>query len=203
MDNSNKIKNNVFLSNTGYLSGIVVKAFLIAILCVVGITGVLFTCYYVDLFVNVKNGKEVNPLFGAYVIVSPSMVPTIKVNDAIVVKRLDNDKYNVGDIITFNSSDYKYSGLTVTHRIVEKETYGSNNSIYTTKGDNNPVVDSASVQTNAIYGKVLFRIPKLGYFQSFLSKPSNFFICILIPTLIVLIFDGYRICLSFMKRSEA
>ena len=202
MDNSNKVQKSSFLSNTGYLSGIVIKAFLVAILCVVGITGFLFTCYYVDLFVNVKNGKEVNPLFGAYVIVSPSMVPTIKVNDAIVVKRIDNDEYNVGDIITFNSSDYKYNGLTVTHRIVDKEKFSSNNSIYTTKGDNNPVVDPASVQTNAIYGKVLFRIPKLGYLQSFLSKPSNFFICILVPALIVLIFDGYRICLSFMRRKE-
>ena len=203
MSNDNNVQKSGFLSNTGYLSGIVIKAFLIAILCVVGITGILFTCYNVDLLVNAKNGKDVSPLFGAYVIVSPSMVPTINVNDAIVVKRVDNDKYNVGDIITFSSSDYKYNGLTVTHRIVDKETIGSDSSIYTTKGDNNSVVDPASVHTDAIYGKVLFRIPKLGYFQSFLSKPSNFFICILIPALIVLVYDGFRICLSFVKRIEA
>ena len=202
MSNNEDIKLNNLLLNTGYLSGIVIKSFLIAVICVVGLSTFLFSCYYIDLFVNVKNGKEVNPLFGTYVIVSPSMVPTIKVNDAIVVKRLDNDNYNIGDIITFNSSDYKYSGLTVTHRIVDKKQIDNNNSIYTTKGDNNSVVDSASVQTNAIYGKVLFRIPKLGYFQSFLSKPSNFFMCILVPALIVLIFDGYRIGLSFIKRSE-
>jgi signal peptidase I len=197
----NKNVDNLFFG-TSYLTGIVVKSFLIAILCVVGVSVLLFSCYYVDMFMNLKNGKNDSPLFGAYVIVSPSMVPTIDVNDAIVVKRVDNDKYNIGDIITFNSSDYKYNGLTVTHRIVNKVPAGINNSIYTTKGDNNPIVDPTEVQTNAIYGKVLFRIPKLGYFQNFLSKPSNFFICLLVPALIVLIFDGYKICFSFIRRSE-
>ena len=196
-------KNENLFTGTSYLTGVVVKAFLVALLFIVGISAILFSCYYVDLFINMKSGKESSPLFGAYVIVSPSMVPTIEVNDAIVVKRVDNDKYNVGDIITFNSSDFKYNGLTVTHRIVNKVSNGINNSVYTTKGDNNPVVDPTSVQTNAIYGKVLFRIPKLGYIQNFLSKPSNFFICLLVPALIVLIFDGYRICLSFIRRSEA
>lgn len=193
---------NLFLSNTGYLSGIIVKSFLIAILCIVGFSAVLFSCYYVDLLINVKSGKEVNPLFGAYVIVSPSMVPTINVNDAIVIKRLNNDNYNIGDIITFNSSDYKYNGLTVTHRIVKKRNLSSNNSLYTTKGDNNNVVDPTSVQTNAIYGKVLFKIPKLGYFQNFLSKPVNFVFCILIPAFLVLLLDSFKICMSFVRRSE-
>ena len=197
-----KESNNSFIKNTGYLSKIVVKAFLIAILCVVGVSALVLSCYYVDLLVNVKNGKESNPLFGAYVIVSPSMVPTINVNDAIVIKRIDNDKYNVGDIISFNSTDIRYSGLTVTHRIVEKKSNGNNNSIYTTKGDNNPVIDSAAVKTDAIYGKVLFKIPKLGVFQSFISKPSNFLLCILFPALIVLIYDGFRIYQSMSKRVE-
>lgn len=197
-----KSNNSSFIKDTGYISKLVVRAFLIAVLCVVGFSALVFSCYYVDLLVNVKNGKETNPLFGAYVIVSPSMVPTIKVNDAIVIKRVDGDQYNVGDIITFNSSDVRYNGLTVTHRIVDKQVTGAQNSLYTTKGDNNPVVDPTAVKTNAIYGKVLFKIPKLGYFQSFLSKPSNFFICILVPALIVLIYDGLRIYKSFAKKVE-
>lgn len=198
-----QIENSSFIKNTGYLSKLVVKAFLIAVLCVVGFSALIVSCYYVDLLVNVKNGNEKNPLFGAYVIVSPSMVPTIKVNDAIVIKRIDDDKYNVGDIITFNSSDIRYNGLTVTHRIVNKQESSTNSSIYTTKGDNNPVIDPTAVKTDAIYGKVLFKIPKIGYFQNFISKPSNFFICILIPALIVLIYDGFRIFKSLSRRAEA
>lgn len=198
-----QVENSSFIKNTGYLSKIVIKAFLIAVLCVVGFSALIFSCYYVDLLVNVKNGNEKTPLFGAYVIVSPSMVPTIKVNDAIVIKRIDDDKYNVGDIITFNSSDVRYNGLTVTHRIVDKQATNINSSIYTTKGDNNPVIDPTAVKTDAIYGKVLFKIPRLGYFQNFISKPSNFFICILIPALIVLIYDGYRIFKSLSRRVEA
>ena len=195
-------ENSSFFKNTSYLSKLVVKSFLIAVLCVVGFSALIFSCYYVDLLVNVNNGNEKNPLFGAYVIVSPSMVPTIKVNDAIVIKRIDDDKYNVGDIITFNSSDVRYNGLTVTHRIVDKQEASVKSSIYTTKGDNNPVIDPTAVRTDAIYGKVLFKIPKLGYFQNFISKPSNFFICILVPALIVLIYDGFRIFKSFSRRTE-
>ena len=195
-------ENSSFFKNTSYLSKLVVKSFLIAVLCVVGFSALIFSCYYVDLLVNVKKGNEKNPLFGAYVIVSPSMVPTIKVNDAIVIKRIDDDKYNVGDIITFNSSDVRYNGLTVTHRIVDKQEASVKSSIYTTKGDNNPVIDPTAVRTDAIYGKVLFKIPKLGYFQNFISKPSNFFICILVPALIVLIYDGFRIFKSFSRRTE-
>lgn len=186
-----------------YLTHFVLRAFMIAVFCVVGVSALVLSCYFVDLFINVKKGNTNNPLFGAYVIVSPSMVPTIKVNDAIVVKRVDNDMYNVGDIITFSSADVHYQGLTVTHRIVDKDSYSSKESVYTTKGDNNSIVDPASVKTSAIYGKVMFKIPKLGYIQSYLSKPSNFFLCILIPSLIVLLYDGYRILSMVTRKVEA
>ena len=92
--NKKQSKHKEIIANTSYLSSIIVKAFLIAIFCIVGLTAIIFSCYYIDLLINVKNGKETNPLFSAYVIVSPSMVPTIDVNDAIVIKRIDNDKYN-------------------------------------------------------------------------------------------------------------
>ena len=96
---------------------------------------------------------------------------TIMINDAIVIKRVDNDKYKIGDIITFISSDSNYKGLTITHRVVDKLAVGEKNSIYTTKGDNNRVIDPATVSTRDIYGKVLFKIPKIGYMQDFFSKP--------------------------------
>ena len=149
--------------------------------------------------------NTVSPLFVTttlYVIVSPSMVPTIMINDAIVIKRVDNDKYKIGDIITFVSSDSNYKGLTITHRVVDKLGVSDKNSIYTTKGDNNQVIDPATVSTRDIYGKVLFKIPKIGYIQDFFAKPINYFICLVIPAIIFVLYDSCRIIYVVLKRKK-
>lgn len=188
--------------NVHYLAHFVVKSFLIAIFCCLLIFGILVACYFGDLFLNVKRGDYKNPLFNAYVIVSPSMVPTISINDAIIVKRVDDDDYDIGDIITFSSDDVNYKGLTVTHRIVNKQQVSNDSSFYTTKGDNNYANDPALVATDAIYGRVLFKIPKLGYLQKFLAKPVNFVLCILVPAFLVIIYDLSRIGAVMFRKKE-
>ena len=107
-----------------YFSRFVVRAFLIAILILMIGIGALFLVYFGDILINTSVGNNKSPLFGAYVIASPSMVPTIDTYDAIVIKRLDHDSYDVGDIITFSSVDNNYTNRMITHRIIEKETVG-------------------------------------------------------------------------------
>ena len=93
------IASKQFLYKVQYLSYFVFRAFLIAIFCLLVLLGIFFAVYFGDLFLNVKTGNYSSPIFNGYVIVSQSMVPTININDAIVVKRETNDKYNIGDII--------------------------------------------------------------------------------------------------------
>lgn len=183
-----------------YLSHFVTRAFLISILCFMVIFSLIVVVYVGDLLVNSKSGNNKNPLFSTYVIVSPSMVPTIMINDAIVIKRVDNDSYNIGDIITFASNDINYKGLMVTHRIVKKENLSYKSSIYTTKGDNNLRIDPTSVQTNSIRGRVLFKIPKVGYIKEFFSKPINYFLCLLVPAVIFILYDIGRIFIIMYRR---
>lgn len=191
------INENSFLYKFKYLSYFVTRAFLFAIISLIIIFALLCAVYFGDLFINVKKGNYNSPLFNGYVIVSQSMVPTININDAIIVKR-DNDNYNIGDIISFFSTEYDKNGIVVTHRVIDKIN-NSNGSIYTTKGDNNPVPDYNKVNTSDVFGKVLFVIPKLGYYQEFLSKPSNFILCLLVPITVVVIYDIYRIFKSYNK----
>ena len=167
-------------------------SFTLLILCLAG--------YFLDLFINVKTGNYDHPLFSGYVIVSKSMVPSINVNDAIIVKRENNDKYSVGDVITFQSDENNYEGYPITHRIIKKEEVDEKKSSYITKGDNNDIADPDRVNTSDIYGKVMFIIPKLGYLKKFLAKPSNFFLCILFPSLIIFIYDFTRILNVMIKR---
>jgi len=193
------ISEDSLFSKIHYLSYFVFRAFLIAVFCLLFLLMVFFIIYFTDLFLNVKSGNYKTPLFNGYVIVSPSMVPTIKINDAIVVKRENDKKYNIGDIISFYSTEYDYNGMVVTHRIIDKNTISTNLSNYVTKGDNNPIADRNGVNTSNVYGKVLFIIPKLGYIQNYLSNPVHFSICILIPALIVIFYDLFRIGKAFRK----
>lgn len=148
---------------------------------------------FIDSKVNQYKGNKVYPLIGAYVIVSPSMVPTIKVQDAILVTRVNPNNLKVGDIITFESSDARYAGYTITHRIKEISTTDDGKRIFITKGDNNSANDSAPVLSENVYGKVILKIPKLGFLQSFLYKPLGFCLLIILPCLAIIIYNIYRI----------
>ena len=195
---SKKVYNN--LRVVSYVTHFVTRAFLISILCFMIIFGIIITCYIGDLLITSNSSKIKSPLFSTYVIVSPSMVPTIKINDAIVVQRVDDDNYKVGDIITFASNDINYKDLMVTHRIVDKENISYKKSLYTTKGDNNIREDASNVQTGEIQGKVLFRVPKVGYIKDFFSKPINYFLCLLIPAFIFIMYDIGRIFIMMYKK---
>lgn len=166
----------------------VAKVFLYSILIILILVAVLFTFYFIDMIRNVKSGNPKSPLFGAYVIISPSMVPTIKVEDAIVIMRKEPDELKKGDIITFLSSDPRYSGLTITHRIVgiEKSEKGY---FYRTKGDNNNTEDSALVSSDNVYGKVILKIPKIGYIQYVLTQAYGWVLLVVVPCLGIVIFD--------------
>ena len=189
------------INNIKYLSHFVAKAFLIAIICLMILIALLFTIYFGDMFINLSNGKTNKPLFNGYIIVSQSMVPTINVNDGIVVKRVDNDKYKIGDIISFVTTDNRYSGSVITHRIVNKEQATDYTSIYTTKGDNNNRVDANSVYTSMINGKVLFRVPKIGYIYNFFNNPINF-ICCMVGAVIILIFGNINRTLKLLRKES-
>lgn len=192
-----KYKKKKLFDKLTYISHFFLRAFLIALLCLLLGFGVIVCIYLGDMLIKGKS-----PLFSTYVIVTPSMVPTIKIDDAIVVKREDNDNYKVGDIITFASNDINYKGVIVTHRIVDKQTIDKKMSVYTTKGDNNKIIDPVSVKTDAIYGKVLFKVPKVGRIQEFFSHPANYLYCLLIPAVIFIMYDVTKIFTTISKKKK-
>ena len=100
----------------------------------------------------------------------------------------------VGDIITFIAPDSRYGGISITHRILDKyydESIGSYT--YRTKGDNNNVADSTLVPNSNILGKVILKLPKLGYIQDLLSSKGGLIFVVLIPSLAILSYDIMKI----------
>ena len=181
-----------------YLFSFFTRSFLYAIFAFFIIFGLFMTAYFGDLFYNFSQGNNKLPLFNAYVIVSPSMVPTIMVNDAIIVKREEGLTLNIGDIITFSSVDPSYPGLTVTHRIIGKQKSKDGNYIFRTKGDNNNVADPTLVNENSVYGKVIMKIPKLGYIRKFLLTSYGFMFGVVLPAFMIICFD----IVKFFRRGK-
>lgn len=176
-----------------FFSHFIAKSFLLAVFLFLSLILLFFAIYSIDLFYNLQQGNAKTPLFGFYVIVSPSMVPTINVNDAIVVHRQDASDIDVGDIITFSSTDPSYPGLTVTHRVVEKNSDDSDSYVFRTKGDNNSSEDPSLVKDENIYGKVIFKIPNVGYVRQFLSTGFGFMLLVVLPCVAIILSEIRRI----------
>lgn len=180
----------------------IAKIFLYSILMILVLVALMFALYFIDLQNNIKKGITKQPLFGAYIIISPSMVPTINVEDAVVVQRKEKEGLKVGDIVTFTSSDPRYSGLTITHRIVGIEKSKNQKVYYRTKGDNNNTEDSALVSYDNIYGKVILRIPKIGYIQYALTSSYGIVFLVVIPCLGIVIYDFIKLFKSIIKNTK-
>jgi len=111
---------------------------------------------------------------------SGSMEPAIKTGSVIVIK--PGAEYKVGDIITFGKDDKK--NIPTSHRInAVRMVQGK--MLYTTKGDANNAPDTKEIAQNEIIGKVVFKMPYLGYVLDMAKKPIGFFLLIVIPALAI------------------
>ena len=162
---------------------------LYSILALLIIVGIMVALYFIDHYKSIKDGNERPPLFGAYVIISSSMEPTIHVYDAVVTRRVDAEDLKKNDVITFVSTDPSHPGITITHRIVGIQETSSGKYAYRTKGDNNNVEDSALVSYDNVLGKVMVRIPMVGYLQHFLVQSYGWIFLIVLPCLFIIISD--------------
>ena len=150
--------------------------------------------YVADIKIRASKGDFSAPVFNAYVVLSGSMLPEIKVKDIVVTKKVPAETLEVEDIITFIAPDSRYGGISITHRIKEKyydESLGTYS--YRTKGDANNVADASLVPNDNVLGKVILKIPKLGYLQDLLSSKGGLIIVVLIPCLAILSYDIMKI----------
>lgn len=149
---------------------------------------IILTSLIVLFIINLILSFEENThIFGIYVfnIISESMEPELNVNDLVVVQKCDASQLQKGDIITFKQDE-----KVISHRILnitkEKETIK-----FETKGDNNKIPDSEKVEAEQVYGKVLFKIKKIGKFIGYIQNARGF-INIAIFIVIVYIFVSLK-----------
>ncbi len=92
------------------------------------------------------------------------------VGDVIFVEEVPPEEINVGDVVLFN-----INGKQIIHRVVFIEQEGTNY-YYTTKGDANMQISESEMDIPHEYikGKLVMRIPYLGYPRAILSFVTPF-----------------------------
>ena len=132
---------------------------------------------------------------------SDSMSPTFNKGDLIFIHKCDTSQLEVGDIVTFHTIiDNEYA--LNTHRIATIDEVNGMRS-FTTKGDNNDVVDTHVISDGDIVGKYLFAVPHLGQVMDFLSSSMGFLIVIVLPMLLFFIYQVYHLIVVGMNLKRA
>ena len=141
-------------------------------------------------------------LFGyrAYIVLSDSMSATdFDAGDLVLVKKVDPTSLQEGDIIAYQSQNSENYGATVTHKIRCKTTDPNGDPGFITYGTTTGVDDASVVTYPLILGKYRFHLPKVGTFFQFLKTPQGYIVCILIPFLLLIIYQGLN-CVRIFKR---
>lgn len=150
--------------------------------------------------ISARSNYGVPNFFGyqTMVVLTSSMEPTLPVDAAIVVQRIDDfSTLNAstdllskdGDIISFRTEIDGQSAI-ITHRIVAIRIEGGKYK-FDTKGDKNPnqIFQDYNISQDMVLGKVIYMSVGLGKVQKILSNPVVMFLLVLIPL-------GYIVFLS-------
>ena len=166
----------------------IIKTTLVWLVVLLAVFMMIFTIISVTTFD--RNDRDI---FGyrAYIVKTDSMAATdFYAGDLILVKEVDPNTLEVGDIITFLSQDPDSFGEVITHKIRAKTTDENGNAGFITYGTTTGVDDETVVTFLYILGKYEFHIPKLGAFFNFLKTPQGYIICIFVPFMLLILRQG-------------
>ena len=175
----------------------VIKTTIVWLIVALAVFMMVFTVVSVTTF-N-RNDRD---LFGykAYIVNSDSMAATdFDAGALIFVKEVDGSTLREGDIITFISQNTESFGETVTHKIRKLTRDANGNPGFITYGTTTNVDDATVVTYPYILGKYETHLPHVGTFFNFLKTPQGYIVCIFIPFMILILYQGVN-CVQLFRR---
>ena len=130
------------------------------------ITGGIVTCIFVIIVALISG---IFPIY-ALVIGSESMMPEINKGDIVIIKKLNGKQ--LMDLEERDILAFQYNKKVVVHRIIEIHEVNGNYT-FKTKGDNNNTEDEGIIDEKKVIGKVISRVPYLGYPTVWLNEAMN------------------------------
>lgn len=175
----------------------IIKTTLVWLVVALAVFMMIFTIISVTTF-N-RNDRD---LFGykAYIVNTDSMAKTdFNAGDLIFVKEVDPNTLKEGDIITFISQNTESFGETVTHKIRKLTRDANGNPGFITYGTTTDTDDETVVTFPYILGKYESHLPYVGTFFSFLKTPQGYIVCIFIPFMLLILYQGVN-CVRLFRR---
>lgn len=145
-----------------------------------------------------------------YIVQTDSMSPSEKnahmdvhfsAGDIILIQNVkDPTKLSPGDIIAFLSTNDVSYGETVTHMIREVKRDEAGRLLgYVTFGTNTDTDDEALVEPAYVLGKYTGKLPGVGNFFAFVRSTPGYILCILIPFLLLILYNGINVIRLFRR----
>lgn len=175
----------------------IIKDILVWMVMVLAVCMTIFTVVSVNTFD--RNDRN---LFGykMFIVLSDSMSKTdFDAGDLVIVKEVDPVTLQVGDIISYQSTNTDNYGETVTHKIRELTKDAEGNPGFITYGTTTDTNDENIVTYSFVLGKYQTHLPAVGKFFQFMKTTPGYIICILMPFLLLILTQGINSIRLFRK----
>ena len=151
------------------------------------IFGLKFYIVQTDSMSKSENNKDIDIHFNA--------------GDIVIIKNVENPRsLQAGDVIAFMSTNNISYGETVTHMIREvKKTEDGKVLGYVTYGTNTGTDDEALVEPEYVLGAYSGKLPGVGNFFAFVKSTPGYIVCILVPFLLLILYNGVNVIRLFRK----
>lgn len=122
--------------------------------------------------------------------------------DLIIIKSVEDfEALKEGDVITFLSYNPESYGKIVTHKIRQiKYSFDGSVSGFVTYGINTGSNDTTVVAPQNVIGKYFFKLPMIGKLFNFSKTSRGYYLSILIPSVLLIIFFSVRVGKSLGKQ---
>ncbi len=125
-----------------------------------------------------------------FTVMSGSMEPAIRTGDLVIDERIRPLEARVGDIVTFDEPGA--SRRLVTHRVRSVRADGAHVRL-ATKGDANNTVERWSAPAGGQIGRVVYRLPTLGYALAYFRTPYARIALLVLPALALAVYELVRL----------
>jgi signal peptidase I len=120
--------------------------------------------------------------FRSLTVMSGSMEPAVTTGDVVVNEMIRPLAARPGDVVSFRDPDGGHR--MITHRLRRIQAVGTTVELET-KGDANNAVERWAMPAGGRIGRVIYRVPKLGYLLIWAGSPYGRLALIALPTLVL------------------
>lgn len=181
----------------------IIKTTLVWLLVAMAVFMMIFTIVSVTTF-----NRNDRSIFGykAYIVNSDSMAyeedgseGLFAAGDLIFVKEVAPSELREGDVITYLSQNTESFGEAITHKIRSLTIDAEGNPGFITYGTTTGTDDETVVTYPYVLGKYQGHIPKLGSFFNFMKTTPGYIVCIFVPFMLLIIYQGVKFFRLFRR----